>query len=100
MFDSIITAVWNRVLDGVATLSDYVFIGELWAGVAVLVIVTGVVAVYVPWQWLRGALGYVVSIAIAIAVGAQLMFNRMRREKAEHEARQAPKEDEHRDRWF
>lgn len=88
LFDGIIDTVWNKVLDGVATLSDFVFIGELWAGVAVLIIVTGVIAIYVPWQWFRGALGYAVSIAIAVAVGAQLMFNRMRREKTEHEKRQ------------
>lgn len=100
MLDSIITAIWNRVLDGIAVFSDYAFIGEVWVGVAILVLVAGYIAVMVPWQWVRGALGYVVSIAIAVATGMQLMFNRERKEKVEREARQAPKEDEHKDRWF
>lgn len=107
MFDSIITAVWNRILDGLAVFVDYMFVGEMWVGVAILALAAGYVAVMVPWQWLRGALGYIVTIAIAVAAGAQLMFNRMRREKVEHDARQEPKDPQYKNwvdkndgRWF
>lgn len=100
IMDDVITAIWNRVLDAVAVFGDYVVVGEMWVAVVVLALAAGYIAVMVPWQWLRGALGYIVTIAIAVATGAQLMFNRMRREKTEHDARQEPPKDETKDRWF
>lgn len=105
IFDGIIDTVWSKILDGVATFSDYAFVGELWVGVAALVIATGVVAIYVPWQWVRSALGLVALSAGLFAAGAQTMFNRMRREKSEHDKRQefdkeVKKSNDKTDRWF
>lgn len=80
IMDDVITAVWNRVLDAVAVLDDFVFIGELWLVVVLLGAVLTVVCIYLPWQWLRSALGFLLALAIAGAAGATAMWKRMRSE--------------------
>ncbi len=76
--DEAVENVLGRARDAFSVFGDYLFIGEVWVGVVILALAAGYIAFFVPWQWVRGMLGSAVAIAIAAAVGAQLMFNRMR----------------------
>lgn len=99
----VLNTVWQRFTDALTVFSDYVFIGEIWVAVMALFLVTGFIAIYVPWQWLRSVLGFIVALAIALATGAQLMFNRMRGENKSTRDRVNELENEKKGdhgRWF
>lgn len=105
LLDGIFTSIWEKVTDAFLTLGDYFFIGELWVAVVALFIATGFVAMYVPWQWVRSALGFVAISAGIFAAGAQVMFNRMRGETAASRERarlaeQKKADDERHGSWF
>lgn len=105
IMDDVFAGVIQRVTDAFAVFGDYVFIGELWVGVVILALVAGYIGFMVPWQWIRSVLGFAVAIAIAVASGAQLMFNRMRGETKVVRDRNRELEREKRDKdrggsWF
>lgn len=80
LMDEFIENVLGRAKDALSGFSDFVFVGELWLVVITLGVVLTVVCIYLPWQWLRSALGFLLAVAIAGAVGATAMWKRMRGE--------------------
>lgn len=62
-------------------VSDYIYISEWWLGFVVTLMVCVIIGYFLPFKWVRAALGFIVWTALVAAWVATIVWKHMRDEK-------------------
>lgn len=81
ILDDVALWVQQHLLAFFGPAFDYLYLGGWYTVFVVTLVVCGVIGYFLPFQWVRAFLGFIVwSVGMAV-VGAQIMFNHEHKRK-------------------
>jgi hypothetical protein len=77
--NELVDAIWRRICDALAPVLAPLILLEWWALLAAFAVLLAIVAYFLPFKWVRAALGGLLLLAGAFVAGGTRMYRELRR---------------------